>query len=591
MTRFQDAPHACCPASSAVAQPARRRALLAPIALVLLALGTAASVTLAQPADLVFRGGPVHTVEAGRQPASALAVTGKTIAWVGKTDEAARWIGPETQIVELNGRALLPGFADAHVHLEGYGAALAQVDLVGSESYAAVIDAVVERAAMTPPGTWVTGRGWDQNDWAVNDFPHHQALSDAVPDHPVMIRRIGGHAALVNRAAMALADFGVDSVAPAGGRILRDERRLPTGVLIDNAMALVATVIPQTETAERSRRVATAIAALHRKGITSVHDAGVDAGAVRMFADLARAGRFPLRNHVMIAADEPLLRAPTSQTGWPTDDLTGQGLISVRAIKLSADGALGSRGAALLSDYADAEGAGLVTATPERTLELATFALQNGWQLCTHAIGDRANREVLDAYSLAFSQLADMNDRASLRFRIEHAQVLHPQDIPRFAELGVIPSMQTQHQTSDMPWAEDRLGPVRVRGAYAWRDLLDSGVIIPGGSDCPVEQPDPMAAFAAAVTRQDSSGTPAGGWYADQAMNRDEALAHLTLWPAQAAFNEDRLGSLTPGKLADLVVLSGDLMAVPSAELADLQIELTVFDGQIVYDRASDDDS
>lgn len=559
--------------------------------LVLFVLGPAASAALAQTADLVFRGGPVHTVEAGRQPASALAVTGKTIAWVGSADEAARWIGPETQVVELNGRALLPGFADAHVHLEGYGAALVQVDLVGTPSYAAVIAAVVERAASTPPGTWITGRGWDQNDWPVSDFPHHQALSDAVPDHPVMIRRIGGHAALVNQAAMALADFGVDSMAPAGGRILRDDSRLPTGVLIDNAMALVATVIPQPAVAERRRRVVTAIAALHRMGITSVHDAGVDAGAVDVFAELARAGRFPMRSHVMIAADEPLLRAPRSQTGWPTDDLTGQGLLSVRAIKLSADGALGSRGAALLRDYTDAEVAGLVTATPERTLELAHFAVQNGWQLCTHAIGDRANREVLDAYSLAFAQLEDMDDSASLRFRIEHAQVLHPQDIPRFAELGVIPSMQTQHQTSDMPWAEERLGPIRVRGAYAWRDLLDSGVIIPGGSDCPVELPDPMAAFAAAVTRQDSSGTPTGGWYADQAMNRDEALAHLTLWPAQAAFNEERLGSLAPGKLADLVVLSGDPLAVPSTELADLHIELTVFDGQIVFDRGNDRDS
>jgi len=591
MPSSQDLPFVACGALFSAHRSRSKRALLTKLAMTLALLSAAPPGALAQSADLLFRGGPVHTVAAGAEPASALAVTGQTIRWVGSAADAARWIGPETRVIELNGRALLPGFADAHIHLEGYGAALAQVDLVGTTSYAAVIAAVVKQAASTAPGTWITGRGWDQNDWDEQLFPHHQALSDAVPDHPVMIRRIGGHAALVNQAAMKLAGFGVESTAPDGGRILRDGQNRPTGVLIDNAMGLVATVIPRPSVAERRRRVISAISALHRMGITSVHDAGVDGGAVAVFEELARAGQFLLRSHVMIAANEPLLRAPHSQTGWPTDDLTGQGLLSVRAIKLSADGALGSRGAALLQDYTDAEVAGLVTSTPERTLELARFAVENGWQLCTHAIGDRANREVLDAYSLAFAQLENVDERTALRFRIEHAQVLHPQDIPRFAELGVIPSMQAQHQTSDMPWAEERLGPIRVRGAYAWRDLLDSGVIIPGGSDCPVERPDPLAAFSAAVTRQDATGSPTGGWYADQVMDRHEALAHLTLWPAMAAFNEQRLGSLVPGKLADLVVLSGDPLSLPSEELAGLQIEVTVFNGHIVYERDSDRDS
>lgn len=551
-------------------------------------LGAIQPVAPAQPAELLFRGGPVHSIEPGSPPASALAVSGRTIAWLGSAAESAPWIGPETKLIELNGRALLPGFADAHVHLEGYGASLELLDLVGTASYAEVIAAVAERAANEAPGTWIIGRGWDQNDWAEKDFPHHRKLSDAVPDHPVVMRRVAGHAALLNQRAMDLAGIGVESVAPSGGRILRDKDGRPSGVLIDNAMDLIDAAIPSPSRAQRQGRIVAAIAALHRQGITSVHDAGVDAQAVAVFAELALAGRFPLRSHVMISASEPLLRAPRSETGWPTADLTGQGLIAVRAIKLSADGALGSRGAALLSDYADAPLQGLLTSTPERTLELARFAVENGWQLCTHAIGDRANREVLDAYSLA---TADVDDRASLRFRIEHAQVLHARDIPRFAELGVLPSMQAQHQTSDMPWAEERLGPNRIRGAYAWRDLLDTGVIIPGGSDCPVERPEPLAAFSAAVTRSDASGSPAGGWYAEQAMDRDEALAHLTLWPAQAAFNEDRLGSLRPGKLADLVILSDDPLTVPGNQLATLQVELTVFDGQIVYQSGADSDS
>ncbi|MFT7464451.1 MAG: putative amidohydrolase YtcJ, partial [Pseudohongiellaceae bacterium] len=541
-----------------------------------------------QPADLLFRGGPVQTAEPGATPASALAVTGQTISWLGSTDNAASWIGLDTQVIELNGRALIPGFADAHIHLESYGAALAQVDLVGTSSYEDVIAAVVARAKITPKGSWITGRGWDQNDWAHTELPHQQALSDAVPDHPVLIERIGGHAVLVNQLAMTRAGFGMDVVSPEGGLIHRDKQRRPTGVLVDNAIRLVSSAIPHVPLSERRHRVVSAIEALHRQGVTSVHDAGVNGEAVAVFAELARSGGFALRSHVMIAADEPLLRAPQSETGWPTNDLTGQGLIAVRAIKLSADGALGSRGAAMLADDSDDDVAGLVTSTPARTLELARFAVSKGWQLCTHAIGDRANREVLDAYSLALAPLGPLEARAALRFRIEHAQILSPKDIPRFAELGVIPSMQAQHLTSDMPWAEERVGPVRIRGAYAWRDLLDSGVIIAGGSDCPVERADPMAAFCAAVTRSDKAGQPPSCWYPAQAMTRDEALAHLTRWPAMAAFDEQRLGSLKQGKLADLVVLSGDLMSAPSGELGALQVDYTVFNGQIVFDRAED---
>lgn len=537
------------------------------------------------PADLLFVGGPVRTLEADQPLASALAVVGDRIAWVGDAAQAGRWRGPDTRVIELDGRCLLPGFTDAHLHLEGYADLLAEVDLVGTASYEDVVARVVARAAGAVPGAWIVGFGWDQNDWDDSAFPVHDPLSAALPDHPVVLRRIDGHALLANAAALAAAGVDGTTPVPDGGRMLRDPDGAPTGVLIDNAMALVLDAVPDKSEATRRARLPAAIAALHAHGITSVHDAGVPASTVALYAALDREGRFPLRVHVMLSAGEPALRADPALTGWPTPDLLGDGRIAVRAIKAYADGALGSRGAALLADYADDTGnRGLLLTTPEALAELARFAVDGGWQLCTHAIGTRANRLVLDTYE---ETLSAVDDGPARRFRVEHAQVLAPADIPRFAALGVLPSMQAQHCTSDMPWAGRRLGPVRERGAYAWRALLDTGVILPGGSDCPVEEPDPIAAFHAAVTRQDAHARPEGGWHPEQCMTREEALAHLTRWPAYAAFREDDLGSLAPGKRADLVVLSGDPLGVPDDALLGLSVELTVFDGLVVFSRGA----
>ncbi|RKY16351.1 MAG: amidohydrolase [Planctomycetota bacterium] len=533
------------------------------------------------PAGIVFRGGSIHTADPDRPEVQAVAVREGRVVWTGSSEAAGRWIGRDTRVIELGTATLLPGFADAHLHLLGLGDALAEVDLVGSRSYAEVVARIAARAASQAPGSWVVGRGWDQNDWDEPLLPHHAALSAAVPEHPVWVRRIDGHAGLANARALALAGIDGQTRAPDGGRIHRDDSGAATGVLIDLAMSLVSSLQPELPPAERRRRVDLAVQHLLARGVTAVHEAGLDREGVELLEQMARDGELPLRVHAMLRASELALRQPAHVSGWPSDDLTGDGVLALRAIKLSADGALGSRGAALLSPYSDEpDQRGLLLADHAAVLELARFAAQNGWQLCTHAIGDRANRIVLDAYEQALSE-HPVDDH---RFRIEHAQIVDPADLPRFAELGVLPCMQAQHQTSDMPWAGARLGPERLAGAYAWRDLLDTGVIIPGGSDAPVEAVHPLAAFHAAVTRQDLAGQPDGGWYPEQVMTRQQALLHSTLWPAMAAFREHDLGSITPGKRADLVLLSGDPMSVPMHEIPALQVLMTVFNGRVVFE-------
>ncbi len=531
-----------------------------------------------EKADLLFLHGRVHTLEIARPLAQALAVKGDRILFVGSDAEALVLKGEKTRVIDLDGRSLYPGFTDAHGHLAGLGHALLTVDLVGTRSYREVVERVARRAADRKPGEWIQGRGWDQNDWAETGFPDHRLLSAAVSRNPVAVTRIDGHALLANAAAMEAAGITAETKDPEGGRIVRDAAGNPTGVFVDAATALIRRMVPPDPPDRLREGIRLAIEELHRYGVTGIHDAGVPPATIDLYASMARAGEFDLRDYVMISA------SPESLDRWlpkgPVADLTGDGRITVRAIKMVADGALGSRGAALLEDYSDDPGnAGLETETREHIEGVAERALRAGFQLCVHAIGDRGNRNVLDAFEAALKKVPV----ADHRFRIEHAQILHPVDLPRFAELGVIPSMQAQHQTSDMYWAGRRLGPTRVLGAYAWRSLLDTGVVIPGGSDFPVERPDPLAAYHAAVSRQDARNWPAGGWHPEQRMTRAEALAHLTIWPAYASFAEDRLGSLRPGKLADLVVLSADLESTPVPELESIRVELTVFDGRPVY--------
>jgi predicted amidohydrolase YtcJ len=409
----------------------------------------------------------------------------------------------------------------------------------------------------------------------VRGFPVHQALSAAVPRVPVVLERADAHAVLVNGAAMAARGLTRDAAAPPGGEILRDGRGEPTGLLVDAAQALVAP--PPRTPAERRRALSLAQEACLAAGVTSLHDAGSPAEALALFREAAAAGALTVRLHAMV---EGLSGMRAQGRSEPAAD---GGFLAVRAAKLFADGALGSRGAALLEPYADDPAtAGLLLASPEEVLEAARHALAHGFQLCTHAIGDRANRLVLDAWERARSERPGARDP---RPRLEHAQVLHPDDLPRLARLGVIASVQPCHAPSDRPWAGARLGPARLRGAYAWRSLLAAGARLAAGTDAPIEPLSPVANLHAAVTRQDAAGQPPGGFDPGERLTREEALRAMTLDAAFAAFAEGWRGSVTPGKVADLVVLSRDPMAVTDDELRRLRVDATVVGGRILFER------
>ncbi|SRR5579863_7310520 len=529
------------------------------------------------PADLIVTGARIYTVDPAHPMAEALAVRGSRLVFVGSASEAQVLRGPSTRVVDVHGSTVIPGMVDAHAHLLDVGQTLRQVDLSGTATYDEVIARVAERARVTPPGTWIRGWGWDQNRWPGQRFPTHQALSAAVPGHPVLLDRVDGHAMLANARAMQLAGVTRDTRDPAGGRVLRDAAGNPTGVFVDNAEMLVARAVPAPTDADLEAAILAAVADLNRWGLTGIDDPGVRRQAIGVYERLAREGRLTLRDYLMIS-DDSATEAEYFAKG-PQNALY-DGHLWIRAVKLYADGALGSRGAALLSPYSDDPGnTGLLVSTPEHLRDVSIRALKAGFQVATHAIGDRGNRIALDAYEAALRAVPT----ADHRFRIEHAQILNWLDIPRFAQLGVIPSMQAVHATSDMYWAADRLGPSRILGAYAWRSLLTTGVIIPNGSDMPVERVNPLYSFHAAVTRQDERDWPVGGWHPEQCMTRDEALRSMTLWPAYAGFQEHDLGTLTAGKYADFVVLDRDIMTIPASDILRTRVLATYIGGTAVF--------
>ncbi len=530
-----------------------------------------------QQADLVVTNARIYTSDVNRPVVEAFAVRGGRIAFVGSNRGALALAGPRTERLDLSGKTVITGMVDAHAHLLGLGQALRTVDLVGTRSYEEVIARVVERAKTARPGEWIRGRGWDQNDWADTRFPTQAALSRAVPNNPVYLTRVDGHAALVNAKALELAQVSAATPDPSGGRFIRDSANNPTGVLVDNAQGIVGRVIPAPSRAELREQTLGAIAEANRWGLTGIHDAGVAPEGIAVYEELAKEGRYNLRNYVMVRSSDSVLDA-FMQRG-PQKGLY-DGRLWIRAIKLVADGALGSRGAALLEPYSDDPGnTGLITTPPERIRSVAVRALKAGFQVNVHAIGDRANRMVLDQFEAALREVPT----ADHRFRIEHAQILRYQDIPRFAELDVIPSMQGSHQTSDMYWVPNRLGWARAQGAYAWRSLLNTGVVIPNGSDFPVEAVNPLISFHSFFTRQDADNFPPGGWMPEQRTTRQEALLSITLWPAYAAFMENESGSLTVGKYADFVVLDRDIMTVAPEAVLGTHVLLTVLGGKAVY--------
>jgi predicted amidohydrolase YtcJ len=528
-------------------------------------------------ADLILLHGVFYPVQPAQPVKGSLAVRGGRIVYLGNDAGATALRGPATRIIDLSGRAVTPGLIDAHSHLVSLGETLDQVDLTGAASYDEVIRRVRAAAGRLPAGAWLRGRGWDQNRWPDKSFPTHQPLSQAVPDHPVWLTRVDGHAALVNARAMAALGIGAATRDPVGGRLLRDAAGKPTGVLVDRAMGLGK--LPAPTRADRERRLAAAAGHCVELGLTTVTDMGISAADYDAYNALRRGGRLPLRAALFLTDDEALLARWFAR--GPEIDPAAR--VTVRGVKMYADGALGSRGAALLEPYSDDPGNLGLLVTPGAHLEaVARQAAAHGFQVAIHAIGDRGGLVALDAMERALG-----GPRPQLRFRLEHAQVLRLQDIDRLAKLGIVASMQPTHATSDMPWARDRLGAQRLAGAYAWRKVLAAGGRLALGSDFPVESPDPRLGLYAAITRQDLAGQPPGGWLPGERLSRDEALRGFTLDAAWSLFLEAEIGALAVGKHADLVVFERDPMTVPAGDIPRTAVDLTLVDGQVVYRRGA----
>jgi len=540
-------------------------------------------------ADLVLLNGTVVTMDSARPEATAVAIAGDRVLAVGSDAEIGRLRGEGTRVIDLAGKTALPGFIDGHAHLVGIGDARIALDLRGAKSWDEVVGRVAAAVKRARPGEWILGRGWHQKEWAsppepnVEGFPLHASLSAVSPANPVLLSHSSGHAAFVNAAALRRGGVGRETKAPAGGEVLKDASGEPTGLLRETAEELVEAALkadlarrtPAEVTADLDRRIDLAVEECLRKGVTTLHDAGSSLDVVARYRQRAEAGTLGIRVYAMLSASNAELEKEAARVRVIG---AGKNHLTVRAIKRLADGALGSRGAWLLAPYADAPGTGLNT-YPMKDLErTAEIAVANGYQLGVHAIGDRANREVLDVYARVLAR----HPKKDLRFRIEHAQHLDPADVPRFGKLGVLAMMQGIHCPSDAPFVVARLGEKRAReGAYAWRRLLDAGARIGNGTDAPVEDVDPIASIHASVTRQPAKG-PA--FFPEQRMTRTEALRSYTVANAYAAFEEGIKGTLAPGMLADVVVLSKDLTRVPDAEIPSTRVVATLVGGKVAFD-------
>ncbi|RZA16070.1 MAG: amidohydrolase [Lysobacteraceae bacterium] len=519
----------------------------------------------------------IHTMDAARPDARAMAydANGKILG-VGELDALlARY--PKARRLDLGAATVVPGLIDAHAHVSGQGFAMMGADLVDTTDKQQVFDRLRAKAAGLKPGEWLLGNGWDQNDWPEQVFPTAAELDALFPDRPVWLSRIDGHAGWANSAAMgAVARDLSGTWQPDGGMIQRDAAGKPTGIFIDNAMLLLEEARPAPDQATMERALVLGMQAAVEHGLTGVHDAGITLDELHRYQRLADRGAMPLRIYAMADGNKEALEFLCRDGLYRHPS----GRLQMRAVKLYADGALGSRGAALLEDYSDDHGnRGLLLMSPGELATASAKAKRCGVQVATHAIGDRGNRLTLDTYEKALGADA----AGDHRWRVEHAQILSLGDVPRFHQLHVIASMQPTHATSDMPWAQDRLGPARIVGAYAWRTLRDSGARLALGSDFPVEQVDPRLGLYSAVARADADGRPAGGWLPQEKLTAFEALRGFTLDAAYAGFAEAELGSLQAGKRADFVVLAEDPLAVPDAALRSLTVLATYVDGKPVY--------
>jgi predicted amidohydrolase YtcJ len=545
-------------------------------------------------ADLVLVNGKVVTVDPGMPEAQAVAVKDGRILMVGSDDEIRQHhVGAATEVIDLDGQLAVPGFIEGHGHFTSLGNARMILDLTTATSWEDIVQMVAQAVAEAEPGAWIQGRGWHQEKWSavpepnVDGVPLHDDLSAVSPDNPVFLGHASGHAAFVNSRAMALAGIGADTPDPEGGTIVKDGTGAPTGLLRENADELATTVLnawldgrsDEQKAADARRVVELAGADALSKGVTSFHDAGSDFATIDLFKTLADEGALPIRLYVMVRFESN----EAMDRHLPDYRMIGYGedFLTVRSIKRQIDGALGSHGAWLLEPYADLDSRGLNLEPIDEIEETVRIALEHGFQVNTHAIGDRANREVLDIYERGF-QAAGV-DPTGLRWRIEHAQHVHPDDVDRFALLGLIASMQGIHCTSDAPWVLKRLGEERARTeSYLWRTFHEAGVLVTNGTDVPVEDIDPLASFYASVTRRTADGSV---FYGDQVMTREEALRSYTINNAYASFEEDLKGSIVAGKLADITVLDRDIMTIPAEEILDTDVVYTIVGGEVRYRR------
>ena len=545
---------------------------------------------VAPPADLVLTNGRIVTVEDGQPEAEAIAISKDRIQALGSAAQIKTMIGPSTQVIDLQGQLAIPGFIESHGHFAGVGGAQMQLNLMNVESWDKVVAMVAEAVSRARPGEWIYGRGWHQEKWTsrptvhVEGFPTHASLDKVSPNNPVLLVHASGHAAFANGKAMELSGIRRPTESPAGGEILRDKNNDATGLLRETAQRLIkrgAGAPPPTPEESRARdRRALELAneEVLAKGITTFQDAGSDFATIDRMKQMVDEGKMGVRLWVMVRQGNEAIAPKLAEyrmLGY------GNGHLTVRAIKKSIDGALGPRGAWLLAPYSDKpNSSGLETTKVADIEETARLAMQHGYQLAVHAIGDRANRETLDIFERAFKANPTKKD---LRWRVEHAQHISAQDIPRFGKLGVIASMEGIHCTSDAPYVLERLGEARAReGAYVWQKLMKSGAIIANGTDAPVEDVDPIASYYATVSRKLKDGSV---FYGDQRMSRMEALKSYTANGAYAAFEEKSKGTLEPGKFADIVVLSKDILTVPEDEIPTAQVSYTIVAGKVRYKR------
>ena len=567
-------------------RPAFPTALMLFVPALVLTAGCASQTQTVSPADLVLTNGRVVTVEESQPEAQAIAVTGDRIVAVGSSGDIRQYVGPATKVVDVSGQLVVPGFVEGHGHFTGVGAAQLNLNLMNARSWDEIVTMVAEAVKTAKPGQWIRGRGWHQEKWTatptpnVEGFPTHASLDRVSPENPVVLTHASGHASFANGKAMQVSGLTRKTPNPDGGEVLKDASGEPTGLLREKASDLIKEpALNAADQLVRDRKILElADREVLSKGITSFQDAGSSFGTIDLMKQMVDEGAMGVRLWVMVRegneAEAPRLAK------YRTIDY-GAGHLTVRAIKRQIDGALGSRGAWLLEPYSDKpESTGLNTTSVDSIRETARLAIANGYQLCVHAIGDRANRETLNIFEQTFKANPDKKD---LRWRIEHAQHLNAADIPRFGQLGVIASMQGVHCTSDAPYVPARLGDRRAEeGAYVWQKLMKSGAVVSNGTDAPVEDVNPIAGYYATVSRKSKDGRV---FYADQRMSRAEALKSYTWNGAYAGFEESSRGSLKPGKYADVVVLSKDILKIPEDEIPSAQVVYTIVGGKIRYQR------